>query len=87
MTTILGHPLSERGYETIAVDMPTFGLTEVAPGAIVTYDDWVRIGADLVELERARDDRPIVLYGLSMRRHADLSRGGGEPARRLRSSA
>jgi len=65
MTTILGHPLSERGYETIAVDMPTFGLTEVAPGAIVTYDDWVRIGADLVELERARDDRPIVLYGLS----------------------
>ncbi|GAB4006786.1 alpha/beta hydrolase [Nocardioides ultimimeridianus] len=63
MTTILGHPLAERGFETVAVDMPTYGVTEVAPGALVTYDDWVRIGSDLVEKER--DGRPIVLYGLS----------------------
>ncbi|GAA1481282.1 alpha/beta fold hydrolase [Gordonia sinesedis] len=65
MTTILGRPLAERGYETIAIDMPTYGITEVAPGARVTYDDWVRIGSDLVDAELARDDRPIVLYGLS----------------------
>ncbi|GAA3645216.1 alpha/beta fold hydrolase [Nocardioides ginsengisoli] len=65
MTTILGRPLAERGYETIAIDMPTYGVTRVADGALVTYDDWVRIGAALVETERARDDRPIVLYGLS----------------------
>lgn len=65
MSTILGHPLAERGFETIAIDMPTYGVTEVAPGALVTYDDWVRIGSDLVEAERAKDDRPIVLYGLS----------------------
>ncbi|MDQ6526123.1 alpha/beta fold hydrolase [Nocardioides sp. LHD-245] len=65
MTTILGRPLAERGYETIAADMPAYGLTEVAPGALVTYDDWVRIAADLVDVELARDDRPIVLYGLS----------------------
>ena len=63
MTTILGHPLAERGYETVAIDMPTYGITEVAPGALVTYDDWVRIGSDLIEKER--DGRPIVLYGLS----------------------
>lgn len=65
MSTILGHPLAERGYETIAIDMPTYGVTQVAPGALVTYDDWVRIGSDLVDAERAKDDRPIVLYGLS----------------------
>lgn len=65
MTTILGRPLAERGYETIAIDMPTYGVTEVAPGALVTYDDWVRLGSDLIDAELTRDDRPIVLYGLS----------------------
>lgn len=65
MTTILGRPLAERGFETIAIDMPTYGVTEVAPGRVVTYDDWVRIGSDLVDLELSRDDRPIILYGLS----------------------
>lgn len=65
MSTILGHPLAERGFETIAPDMPTYGVTEVARGALVTYDDWVRIGSALVDAELARDDRPIVLYGLS----------------------
>lgn len=65
MSTILGHPLAERGFETIAIDMPTYGVTEVAPGALVTYDDWVRIGSELVDAELAKDDRPVVLYGLS----------------------
>jgi alpha-beta hydrolase superfamily lysophospholipase len=63
MSLILGRPLADRGYETVAVDMPTYGVTEVAEGALVTYDDWVRIGSELVEKER--DGRPIVLYGLS----------------------
>jgi len=65
MTTILGRPLAERGYETIAVDMPTYGITQVAPGTLVTYHDWVQIGSDLIDAELAKDDRPIVLYGLS----------------------
>ena len=65
MTTILGRPLASRGFETIAIDMPTYGVTEVAREALVTYDDWVQIGSDLVDRELARDDRPIVLYGLS----------------------
>ncbi|GAB2983006.1 alpha/beta hydrolase [Nocardioides montaniterrae] len=63
MSLILGRPLAEKGYETVAVDMPTYGVTQVAPNHLVTYDDWVRIGSDLVEKER--DGRPIVLYGLS----------------------
>ncbi|MDF0528660.1 alpha/beta fold hydrolase [Tsukamurella sp. 8F] len=65
MSTILGRPLATRGYETIAIDMPTYGVTETAPDALVTYDDWVAIGSDLIDAERAEDDRPIVLYGLS----------------------
>ena len=65
MTTILGRPLADLGYETIAIDMPTYGVTQVAEGALVTYDEWVQIGSDLIDLELAKDDRPIVLYGLS----------------------
>jgi alpha-beta hydrolase superfamily lysophospholipase len=65
MSMILGRPLAQRGYETIAVDMPEYGMTEVAKGALVRYDDWVRAGSDLIDAERARDNRPIVLYGLS----------------------
>lgn len=66
MMTILGAPLARTGhYETIAIDMPGYGLTEVAEGALVTYDDWIQAGSDLIDAELARDDRPIVLYGLS----------------------
>lgn len=65
MSMILGEPLARRGYETIAVDMPEYGMTEVAKGTLVRYDDWVRAGSDLIDAELARDERPIVLYGLS----------------------
>ncbi|KEZ05716.1 lysophospholipase [Burkholderia sp. MSh2] len=65
MSMILGEQLARRGYETIAIDMPEYGMTEVARGALVRYDDWVHAGSDLVDAERAKDDRPIVLYGLS----------------------
>ena len=65
MTTILGRPLAARGFETIAIDMPGYGVTQVSSEALVTYDEWVRIAAELVDVERAKDDRPVVLYGLS----------------------
>jgi alpha-beta hydrolase superfamily lysophospholipase len=65
MSTILGAPLARRGFETIAIDMPEYGLTDVGPDEPVRYDDWVQAGSDLIDAERARDSRPIVLYGLS----------------------
>lgn len=65
MTIILGSPLAEAGCETIAIDMPTYGETIVREGAIVSYDDWVRCGSDYVDIELARDSRPIFPYGLS----------------------
>jgi alpha-beta hydrolase superfamily lysophospholipase len=65
MSTILGAPLARRGFETIAIDMPEYGVTEVGRGEPVRYHDWVQAGSDLIDAELARDDRPIVLYGLS----------------------
>lgn len=65
MSTILGAPLARLGFETIALDMPEYGVTHVGKGTLVTYDDWVLVGSDLVNAELARDSRPIVLYGLS----------------------
>jgi len=65
MTTILGAPLAKRGLETIAVDMPEYGVTQVGRGKPVRYDDWVQVGSDLVDSELAKDSRPIFLYGLS----------------------
>ncbi|WP_444635008.1 alpha/beta hydrolase [Cupriavidus oxalaticus] len=65
MSTILGAPLARKGLETIAIDMPEYGLTQVGRGKPVRYDDWVQAGSDLVNAELAKDSRPIVLYGLS----------------------
>ncbi len=65
MSTILGAPLFRRGFETIAIDMPEYGMTRVATGELVTYDDWVQAGSDLIDAELEKDERPIVLYGLS----------------------
>ncbi len=65
MMTILGAPLARLGLETIAIDMPEYGVTQVGKGPLVSYDDWVQAGSDLIDAELARDGRPIVLYGLS----------------------
>ena len=65
MSMILGVPLQAAGYEIIAVDMPNYGLTQVAPHANIAYDDWVNISNDFINFELEKDSRPIVLYGLS----------------------
>lgn len=65
LSLIVGAPLARLGFETIAVDMPEYGVTQVGPGIPVSYDDWVQAGNDLINAELIKDDRPIVLYGLS----------------------
>lgn len=65
ISMIIGGPLARDGFETISVDMPTYGVTEVNPGMLVRYDDWVQCGSDLIDAELAKDDRPIFIYGLS----------------------
>ncbi len=65
MSTIVGGPLSKDGLEIIAIDMPLYGMSVVKQKKTVTYEDWVQLGSDYIDYERARDSRPIFLYGLS----------------------
>ena len=65
ISMIIGGPLAKDGFETICIDMPTYGMTEVNPDMTVTYADWVQCGSDYIDMELAKDDRPIILYGLS----------------------
>ncbi|WP_044519081.1 alpha/beta hydrolase [Mycolicibacterium septicum] len=65
MSLIVGAPLAQRGFETVALDNLGYGLTQVAPGTVPSYDDWVDLVVDFLAYEQSRDDRPIVLYGLS----------------------
>jgi alpha-beta hydrolase superfamily lysophospholipase len=65
MSLILGAPLAKRGFETVALDNLGYGLTQVKRGSSPSYDDWVNVVIDFLAYERSRDDRPIVLYGLS----------------------
>lgn len=54
-----------HGYETVSPDLPGYGLTRVARREM-TYALWVDCVVDLIAAERARDDRPIVLFGVSL---------------------
>jgi pimeloyl-ACP methyl ester carboxylesterase len=65
MSLIVGAPLARRGFETVALDNLGYGLTQLKPGTVPTYDDWVDLVVDFLAYEQSRDDRPIVLYGLS----------------------
>ncbi|WP_054814693.1 alpha/beta hydrolase [Nocardia arizonensis] len=65
MSLILGAPLARRGFETVALDNLGYGLTRLAPRTVPSYADWVDLVVDYLAFERSRDDRPIVLYGLS----------------------
>lgn len=65
LSMILGGPLSKNGFEAIAIDMPTYGLTQVKKGRKITYADWVDLASDYINYELSKDQRPIILYGLS----------------------
>lgn len=58
--------LAQRhGYETVAPDLPGYGLTRV-PRRRMDYPLWVDCVVDLIEAELARDGKPIVLFGVSL---------------------
>ncbi len=54
-----------HGYETVAPDLPGYGLTRV-PRRRMTYDLWIDCVCDLIDAELARDPRPVVLFGVSL---------------------
>ena len=53
------------GYETVAPDLPGYGLTRV-PWRDMTYPLWIDCVCDLIDHEIARDGKPIVLFGVSL---------------------
>jgi alpha-beta hydrolase superfamily lysophospholipase len=58
--------LAQRhGYETVAPDLPGYGLTRV-PRRRMTYTLWIDCVCDLIDHELARDARPVVLFGVSL---------------------
>lgn len=65
MSLVLGHPLSQAGYETMALDLPGYGLTQYPKKSQIRYEDWVKLVSDFVDAEAQKDHRPIFLYGLS----------------------
>lgn len=54
-----------HGWETVAPDLPGYGLTPVARRRMV-FPLWVECITALIEAEIAKDGRPVVLFGVSV---------------------
>jgi pimeloyl-ACP methyl ester carboxylesterase len=65
MNLILGKWLADQGWEVTAIDNLGYGMTQVAEASTPSYSDWVQMVTDYLAYERSKDDRPMVLYGLS----------------------
>jgi alpha-beta hydrolase superfamily lysophospholipase len=60
----IGAAMSARGYECVAPDLPGFGLTEInKPNS---YDTWVNLVVALIEKEFEKDNKPVLLCGISL---------------------
>lgn len=64
LLSFIGVPVYRSGFEVIAPDLPGYGLSVINSG-VVDYYNWVDMVSDLVEYELSKDERPIVLFGLS----------------------
>lgn len=56
--------LRDMGYEAVSPDLPGFGLTTY--NKVVEYQDWINVVLHLIEQEQLKDDKPIVLFGISL---------------------
>ncbi|MFB4315924.1 alpha/beta hydrolase [Actinomadura sp. 21ATH] len=66
--------------EVVAPDMPGYGLTR-CEGRPVDYALWVDLAAELIERERTRDGRPVVVLGASiggMLAYSAVARAGAD---------
>lgn len=64
LLSFIAAPLSNAGYEVIAPDLPGYGNSIVKKRKVV-YDDWVRLVSFLIDREKAKDQRPVFVFGLS----------------------
>lgn len=64
LLSFIGAPLFKQEVEVISPDLPGYGISYI-PNNRVSYPMWVKLVNDLIDLELKKDDRPIVLFGLS----------------------
>jgi alpha-beta hydrolase superfamily lysophospholipase len=62
----IGLMLARAGYESVAPDLPGYGLTRVPDGLPLTWSLWVEVVREVARRERARTGRRVVLCGLSI---------------------
>lgn len=55
-----------QGFEVEVPDLPGYGRTRVPARSRIRYPDWVDLVTDLVRAAKARDPRPLLLFGASM---------------------
>lgn len=63
---LFGNFLSKQGFEYLAPDLIGYGLTKNPKKINIDYAVWVDCVSDLIDAELAKDNRPIVLMGLSV---------------------
>lgn len=63
---LFGNFLHDQGYEYIAPDLIGYGLTTNPTNQNIDYSVWVDSISDFIDFERSKDNRPIVLFGLSV---------------------
>lgn len=64
LLSFIGVPLSKQGMEVIAPDLPGYGYSLIKNDTI-NYHMWIELVDDLVNYELEKDERPVVLFGLS----------------------
>ncbi len=62
--TPLCYLVRNLGCSAVAPDLPGYGISHPKSG--IKYGDWIQLCCDLVEVEFARDQKPVVLFGLSL---------------------
>jgi alpha-beta hydrolase superfamily lysophospholipase len=63
---LFGNFLSKNGYEYLAPDLIGYGLTKNPKNKNIKYEEWVNCVSALVDEEAKKDNKPIVLFGLSI---------------------
>ncbi len=64
LLSFIGVPIFKQGVEVISPDLPGYGISYI-PNQRISYSMWVKLVNDLINFELGKDDRPIVLFGLS----------------------
>jgi len=64
LLSFVGAPLFKQGIEVISPDLPGYGISFI-PKKRISWSMWRNLTVDLINHELEKDNRPIVLFGLS----------------------